>query len=592
MEQRTARASAVRIVVVAIVALFALANSVSDIVLPWHPFADLGLTVDASHTIVAIDPGRPADRAGLRAGDRIDDAGTPASTRRYFGPGISAVPEGRPLTLSVRTPNGLRTVTLTGEPRPRSFADNATNAVLNLAYFASIAVGAWLLLVRPSRMTWAFFLFCCGALGTSLTFSVLLSDALFPINVALWGALTGAAGVMFIVFALRFPHDRADGWRRIAERIALASLAVLAPLGAYTFVASTSGWPLALANTVATVASAVELALGALVFVVTYTHAPAVDRAKIRWVGVGLAIGFAGQLAFSIGTSVPGLAVEWPIPVINLVTALPIAIPLSVAYVIVRHRVFDVRFVLRRAVVYGLVTSVVVAVVALLDFLIGKIVAQTQLAVVGDAGVAIAVGVSLNMVHRRVEGTVERILFRDRRRADERLHRIGEGLMHAGSANAIAQAIVVEASAALNLSSVAFFRREHTAFVCAASRGWSDADGARLESDASAALAVAARREPLAVRNGSWPAGLFPHGHDAPVFVLPVLLRGELEAMVFVGAHTSGEQIDPEELAMLSALCDAAAVALEHVNASQALARVASLEAEVSALRRVVAATR
>jgi len=31
-----------------------------------------------------------------------------------------------------------------------------------LAYLATIMVGAWLVLVRPSRMTWAFFLFCCG----------------------------------------------------------------------------------------------------------------------------------------------------------------------------------------------------------------------------------------------------------------------------------------------------------------------------------------------------------------------------------------------------------------------------------------------
>jgi len=587
MERSAPRASGRRYVIVLAVALYALANSVADVALLWHPFADLGLTVDASHTIIGVDPGRAADRAGVHVGDQIDDAATPASTRRYLGSGVSAVPAGLPLTVAIRGRTGLRIVVLTGEVRRRSFADDATNLVLMLAYLATIMVGAWLVLVRPSRMTWAFFLFCCGWVGDSVTLWVALPDALFAVNAVLYGALNGAASAMLAVFALRFPNDRADGWRRPAERIAWASLALFVPLGVYVQ-CGVFGWPLGLAAAILSGAGAIGLVFVALVFLLTYVHSSAAERAKVRWVGLGLVIGYAGPLAFVAGSSIPGFASELPLPAINLLQALGIAVPLSVAYVVVRHRVFDVRFVLGRAAVYGVVTSVVVAGVALLDYVAGKVLARTQLTVIAEAAVAIIVGLSLNTVHKRTEATVERVFFRKRRRAEERLRRAGEGLVHADSADAIARALVDETIGALGLASAAVFRRDEGRFARVASRGWDATDCDVLASDESAVLAVGARREPLAVRDGHWPHGVLPHGRGAPVYVLPIILRDRLDAMLFVGAHDGDEQIDPDELATLRALCDAAAGAFDHLDAMIALERAAALEAEVNVLRNVV----
>jgi hypothetical protein len=267
---------------------------------------------------------------------------------------------------------------------------------------------------------------------------------------------------------------------------------------------------------------------------------------------------------------------------------LGIAVPLSVAYVVVRHRVFDVRFVLGRAAVYGVVTSVVVAGVALLDYVAGKVLERTQLTVIAEAAVAIIVGLSLNTVHKRTEATVERVFFRNRRRAEERLRRAGEGLVHADSADAVARALVDETIGALGLASAAVFRRDEGRFVRVASRGWDATDCDVLASDESAVLAVGARREPLAVRDGHWPHGVLPHGRGAPVYALPIILRDRLEAMLFVGAHDGDEQIDPDELATLRALCDAAAGAFDHLDAMSALERAAALEAEVNVLRNVV----
>jgi hypothetical protein len=313
-------------------------------------------------------------------------------------------------------------------------------------------------------------------------------------------------------------------------------------------------------------------------------HAPNIDRAKIRWVGVGLVIGYIGPVSFASLTSLPG-TFAWPVPLFNVVQCLQIAVPLSVAYVIVRHRVFDVRFVLGRAAVYGALTSLVVAAVSLVDFVAGKLISETRLAAFGDAAIAIVIGLSLNGLHRRAESTVERLFFRERRSAEERLYRVGEGLSRARSREGITSAIVTESVAALRLTSCAVFLREDDTFARTISIGWDDVPKIAVAGEDPSVLALAGGPKPLAVRDREWPPGFLPAGLPAPITTLPVFNRGELDAIVFFGSHIGGELLDPEELTLLGRLLQAAGFALEHVAAQAAVAQSAELRAEVATLR-------
>jgi len=514
-------------------------------------------------------------------------AATPAATRRFLGSGVAAVPDGAHLTVALRRPSGVQLVELRGEQHLRSTADNVTNALLMLATLTTVAIGTWIVLLRPSKMTWAFFLYCAssGTLGVSM--SVNLPSIAAAIDLALFGAMTTASFVPFTIFALRFPADRADGWRRQAQAVLLWSLAALVPLGIYISAGPFFAWPIAAAAFAGSALGVAGVVFVAVTFALAFFHAQPADRAKIRWVGFGLIVGYSGPLAFSIGSSVPGIAFDWPIPVLNIVNALEIAVPISVAYVILRHRVFDIRFVLGRAAVYGAVTTIVVAGVTLLDFLVGKILSGARLAAIGEAAVAIVVGLSLNGLHKRVEETVDALFFRGRRRAEQRLQRVGEGLLHAETADAINRALVTEVSSSLQLSSCAVFRRDDGWFVCDAAVGW-DSTTRSIEAGAGAVLALGARRTPLAIRDGVWPAGLLPAGNAAPQYAVPIESRVRLDAFVLVGPHIGGEQLDPSELELLSDLCNSAAIAYEHLDAMLAIARASSLEAENATLRGIV----
>jgi hypothetical protein len=587
MERSERRRSGWRVVAVLAIALFALLNTVTDTVLLWHPFADLGLSVDSSYTVIGVHPGSSADRAGVRVGDHIDMAATPAATRRFLATGVAAVPDGAHLTVALRKPNGVQLVDLRGEPHLRSAADDATNALLMLATLATVAIGTWIVLLRPSKMTWAFFLYCASSGTLAVTTGVNLPPLAAGVDLALFGAMTTASFVPFAIFALRFPADRADGWRRWAQAVLLWSLAALVPLGIYVFIGPFLGWPIEAAAFAGSTLGVAGVAFVVVTFALAFFHAPPADRAKIRWVGLGLIVGYSGPLAFNIGSSVPGIAFDWPLPVLNAVNALEIAVPISVAYVILRHRVFDVRFVLGRAAVYGAVTTIVVVGVTLLDFLVGKILSETRLAAIGEAAVAIVVGLSLNGLHKRVEGAVDALFFRGRRRAEQRLKRISEGLLHAETADAITRALVTEVSSSLQLSSCAVFRREDGWFVCDAAVGW-DSTTQGIEAGAGAILALGARRAPLAIRDGVWPAGLLPAGDAAPLYAVPIASRIRLDAFVLVGPHIGGEQLDPTELELLGDLCNSAAIAYEHLDAMLAILRASSLEAENTTLRGIV----
>jgi hypothetical protein len=158
----------------------------------------------------------------------------------------------------------------------------------------------------------------------------------------------------------------------------------------------------------------------------------------------------------------------------------------------------------------------------------------------------------------------------------------------------VATTIVDDVTDALDLVSCALFRRVDDRFVREAERGWDDTRTATFDAAAGAPLALGARPAPLAVRDARWPDGLFPSGRRAPLDAVPILVRGELRAVIFIGEHAGGERPDPEELALLVELGRSMSVAYEHLEATHALHLVETLRSENAALRDIAfgAATR
>jgi hypothetical protein len=85
--------------------------------------------------------------------------------------------------------------------------------------------------------------------------------------------------------------------------------------------------------------------------------------------------------------------------------------PFAFAYALVRERVLDIRIVGARAVMYAAVTSIPVALFALVDWLFARRLEDARLATAFEVAIALAFSFWLRYLHKRIDRFAERIFF-------------------------------------------------------------------------------------------------------------------------------------------------------------------------------------
>jgi hypothetical protein len=241
--------------------------------------------------------------------------------------------------------------------------------------------------------------------------------------------------------------------------------------------------------------------------------------------------------------------------------------PISVIYAVLRHRVLDVNFVLNRALVYAILSVLVIAFVSSLDWGAGHLIAEGRFAIGIELLATIAVGFLLDRINRSVQNVVEVVFFRERRAAEDYLRRAAKALPYATEESAVTDGLVQVPADALQLSAAALYRRSN--------------DGERFEGIATSNDTTVAPpgfdRNHLLVRmleSGEqrvWLERLRGHldREQAKYYVLaiPVTVRHELASFTLYGAHRNGAQLDPEEVDLLEELAREASRAYDHIEA-------------------------
>jgi GAF domain-containing protein len=195
----------------------------------------------------------------------------------------------------------------------------------------------------------------------------------------------------------------------------------------------------------------------------------------------------------------------------------------------------------------------------------------------------IGVGFLLDRINRVVERVVESVFFRRRRSAESYLRSAASALPYATEESAIADGLVQVPVDALELAAAALYRQA--------------AGGARFEGVATARQTPFAPpgfdanhllvRMLLAGEKSIWLDELRTHldPDNAAIYalVVPVTVRHELVSFTLYGAHTSGAQLDPDEVYLLEELAREAARAFDHVEAVRARERFTRLAAAAGA---------
>jgi hypothetical protein len=523
-------------------------------------------------TVLGVAPGSPAARAGIRTGDvLLAPGGSTAGSR------LRAPYAGERETLTFVRGTTTYTVTMTAVANPAFGIWQRIGGVLAYLPPTVFLIVAFLLVfVRPSIMTWSFYVFAVGYFGTSPPFMYwahVLPPPAFLAMTFLLSTVFGAWSVLpLLPFVLRFPNGDVLGWRRRIDPFVWAFLAL-------TYVVAVIEWRFYMAYNKL---PDWDFVFGSVVPLVTFAFAAAIvaknvavatPRDRQRW-GF-LAIGtIASFVAYAI-YFVPGV----PFAVGQAIGFAVVLMPICIGYAVFRLRVIDVNFVLNRALVYGSLSLLVVAFVSLLDWTLSRVVSEERLALGLELLATIAIGFLLDKINRVVERFVETIFFRRRREAESYLRRAAAALPYATDEAAIADGLVQVPVDALELAAAALYRRSD--------------GGARFEGLATAHQTPMAPpgfdanhllvRMLLAGEKKIWLDEVRTHldADNAAIYTLavPVTVRHELVCFTLYGAHANGAQFDPEEVELLEELAREASRAYDHAEAVRVRERYAQLAA-------------
>ena len=229
-----------------------------------------------------------------------------------------------------------------------------------------------------------------------------------------WVMLGSILWPTFLLFLYLFPNGRAvPRWTRWPMGVILS-----VHLAIQTVAAAASIWTLP-AGTVQTALSlAVFILIGfvLILFCQIYRYrvlSTPIERAQVKWFVAGLTVVVIEMVAGTLlsGTVLArghGFATD-------LSNVLSLAIPVSITISILRYRLWDIDVIIRKTLVYGVLTALLALVyfggVVLLQRLFGSLtgVAQSPLAVVVST---LAIAALFTPLRRRIQDTIDRRFYR------------------------------------------------------------------------------------------------------------------------------------------------------------------------------------
>lgn len=360
---------------------------------------------------------------GLKAGDRMVFEEMSPDTRAFFMVGGLNAPAGTVMNLAVRRDDGLHHVQVTLAPVPFLNGNDVNMAIESCSYALTLltaTLGLLLLWRGRSEATLGLAVWCFGSLIQA--FVIFL-----PLPVPYCQLLSWSGNTLQIMTTLVGMYIVADGLTRevraaAARRLThtafiLISGLYLASVVIYNRQIYLTGEILSPWTTVIVGLhfSAFMMSLGVLLF--SYRRSDAVSRARMRWVLfslLGLLLSYVfSQFLTRINISILLLTI--------LVNALYAASLMGFAYAVLRHRLISLQLVLNRALVYGLLTSLVVGMFAALLSLLEHNAINSQTNQFLALLIPLVLGMGINSLKRKVDEYINAAFFRHRHKAEASL---------------------------------------------------------------------------------------------------------------------------------------------------------------------------
>jgi hypothetical protein len=366
----------------------------------------------------------------------------------------------------------------------------------------------------------------------------------------------GSAAAVY--FATLFPTRAEDDIRAFLRRLCLPILvvAIASILPQFFWQSRWSGRVFIACLIFFAVATVISLG-------VSFARAEASDRPRMLWVLGSFAVGFAGFVAGIVQSLMAHS--DWA-------SFGMLAIPFGLTYVIARHRVFGIAFVINRAVVYAGVSLVVVAAFLIGEWLLSQIFVNasrtTNLAL--QLSIALVLGFAIRPIHARVDGVVDDVLFRARHLAEAAIRRFAHEANLVTDADDLMDKTLEVLSRDADASAAAIYRRGRDGVYEPVRSSFGDAPPVG-END-WALLEMRAWHQPLEMQDG--------RSRLPGDFAFPMTVRGKLAGAVVCALKRSGEAYAPDERDAVRVLAHEVGLALDALEVTQLRRELASIAEE------------
>ncbi len=544
------------LITIGVASFFLLVAAPTMFVNPPWPYTGVhyeSATVLQKDVTVGVDSGSPAYHAGLRTGDVVGCLSLVDFQFLFpFFPAI--VPyTGSPVRVCARHGSSAwHAVTFVPKrmPPPGLFYNTPLFAALRIAvYTLFLLVGCALVMARPGAMTWLFFGYCLASMpdATSMGMLITLPSPAYTFITAVTAGTIELGAPVLALFALTVPADMPPaGWRNILFRI----IAVVAVLIAVSVIVSPAT---SLRGILQTNGDETFTAITIAIVIVRLLTMERHERARFAWAAFAIIFGVLVNDARNV---LPNDAVS------TACGYLTIVMPLCLLYAILRRHVIDVRFVLSRAVVYGIVTTLVVVVIGVVDWATSVYLSEVRAALAIDAAATIGLGLALHRFYGWIESTVDALVFRKKHEAAAYLRRAARAILRARDERTVDVALVEGPVEKLDLTMATVFRTDGTSYSAASAAGWDLPRKLTFAPGSELTRFLEAERACVAISDlRRHVTAEFIEAGALPAVAIPVFRGDDLLAFAIYGLHRDGTQLDPDELDALEHLCESAAQA-------------------------------
>lgn len=261
-----------------------------------------------------------------------------------------------------------------------------------------------------------------------------------------------------------------------------------------------------------------------------------------------------------------------------------LVLPISYAYVILRYRVIDVSFVVNRALVYTVLTTLLLGGVILAESFAEKIALSRNASLLLELAVPLTLGLSFDFLQKRLESGIDFLIFRAKHRAEEALMAFARDCAFVEKADTLRQRAVEHICEQSRATGVALYERTETGYRLARAAG-PQAFAGDVDVDDSAFVRLRATLAPVdleVVVSAITRAGI----------AFPLATGGRLDGALICTPREGGEPYAPDERDLLQHVSQSIASALTATRVRERAEFVAEVAAGALDLEQATAKAR